>query len=169
MLVRGLLVASALLCPVLAQSLELRALEILNAKCTGCHGAAQMSGLDLRSPQTFAKGGTRGPAKDWIAKAISGQAGLQMPPGKTPLNPTEITVLNDWLAAGAPYPKAQTNATPQWWSFQKITRPKTHNPIDQFLNATLAEKKLTPVNKADKRTLIRRATFDLHGLPPTPA
>ena len=169
MLARGLLVASALLCPVLAQQLELRALEILNSKCTGCHGAAQMSGLDLRSPQSFAKGGTRGPAKGWIAKAIRGEAGLQMPPGKTPLKPTEIAVLNDWLAAGAPYPKTTNQQSNQWWSFQKITRPKTHQSIDQFLNATLAEKKLTPVNKADKRTLIRRATYDLHGLPPTPA
>jgi cytochrome c553 len=167
MSVRALLVAVAVLRVVEAQPLEDRALAILNAKCTGCHGAAQMSGLDLRSPQGLAKGGKRGPALALIGKAIRRDGELQMPPGKKPLEPAEISVLNDWLAAGAPYPKAFVPSQSAWWSFQPIPRPSASS-IDHFLNAKLAGKGLTPLPAADRPTLIRRATFDLHGLPPTP-
>jgi len=165
---RGLLVVAALFCRLAAQPLEVRALAILEAKCLGCHGATQMSGLDLRTAASFAKGGNRGSAPPRIAQAIRREGGLQMPPGKTPLAAAEIDVLTAWLNAGAPYPK-QAAHTSQWWSFRPIPRPAAKGQsIDQFVNAALAARKLTPVAKAGKRTLIRRVTFDLHGLPPTP-
>ena len=62
MLFRGLLVAVTMLRLVGAQTLEERARGLLEAKCTGCHGAAQLSGLDLRSRETLLRGGKRGPA-----------------------------------------------------------------------------------------------------------
>jgi hypothetical protein len=127
-----------------------------------------MSGLDLRSRQSLLKGGKRGPALAQIPKAVRHEGDLKMPPGKSPLNNDEIALLDAWIAAGAPYPATTKAPAPAWWSFQPLPKPATKS-IDQFINAKLAEKHLTALPKADKRTLIRRATFDLHGLPPTPA
>ncbi|MBL8240952.1 MAG: PSD1 domain-containing protein [Bryobacterales bacterium] len=168
MLVRGLLVAVAMLPSLFAQPLEVRAWDLLNAKCTGCHGEARMSGLDLRTRESFLRGGKRGPAAAHLGKAIRGEGELRMPPGKTPLPAADVALLTEWLNSGAEYPIAQKNAAPAWWSFQKIERRGEARSIDAFLNAKLAEKDLRPLPAADKRTLIRRATFDLHGLPPTP-
>ncbi|HEV3437826.1 MAG TPA: DUF1549 domain-containing protein, partial [Gemmata sp.] len=75
-----------------------------------------------------------------------------------------VLLLAGTIAAGAEPPKV-------WWSFQPITRPAspaTADPIDGFILATLKDKGLTPSPEADRRTLIRRVTFDLTGLPPTP-
>ena len=168
MFLRGLLVAVAGACALPAQSLEDRARALLEAKCTGCHGAAQMSGLDLRSPEALLKGGKRGPALPLIMKAVRREGELQMPPGKTALSSEEITLLEQWVQAGAPFPGTAKNAGPAWWSFKPIQRPPGKHTIDEFLNAKLAERKLRALPAADKLTLIRRATFDLHGLPPTP-
>jgi hypothetical protein len=169
MLARGLLVAVAVACALPAQSLEERARTLLDAKCNGCHGAAQMSGLDLRSGVSLQRGGTRGPALPLLMKAVRREGDLKMPPGKTPLTASEITLLEEWVKAGAPYPQIYKTAEPAWWSFKPIQRPQGHQNIDEFVNAKLAERKLKPLPAADKLTLIRRATYDLHGLPPTPA
>jgi len=165
---RRLLVVVALLRLLSAQPLEDRARALLDAKCNGCHGAAQMSGLDLRSSEALLKGGKRGPALPLIMKAVRREGDLQMPPGKTPLLKEEIALLEQWVSAGAPFPKAAKTAEPAWWSFKPIERPLGKNSIDEFLNAKLAERKLRPLPAADKLTLIRRATYDLHGLPPAP-
>jgi len=169
MLVRGLLVAVAVSCALPAQTLELRARRILEAKCLGCHGAAKMSGLDLRTAESLRRGGSRGPGLPLLVKAVQRDGPLQMPPGKTPLPADEVTVLREWVGAGAPFTAASTGSESLWWSFQPIVRPAARRTIDEFINATLAAKKLRPVAAADKLTLIRRATFDLHGIPPTPA
>ena len=165
---------------VCAQTLEERARGLLEAKCTGCHGAAQMSGLDLRTRETLLRGGKRGPAitlgnvdDSLLLKAVRRVGELQMPPGKAALRPEEVALLREWVAAGAPQTDATLRAGPSWWSFQKIVRPALPagdepNPIDRFLLGKLREKGLRPLAAADRLTLIRRATFDLHGLPPTP-
>ncbi len=180
MLSRGLFVVVTMLRLVCAQTLEERARGLLDAKCTGCHGAAQMSGLDLRSRETLMRGGKRGPAislgtvdDSLLLKAVRRVGELQMPPGKAALRPEEVALLREWLAAGAPQTEATRRETPSWWSFQKIVRPAlpagdAANPIDRFVLAKLREKGLRPLATADRLTLIRRATFDLHGLPPTP-
>ena len=180
MLFRGLLVAVTMLRLVGAQTLEERARGLLEAKCTGCHGAAQLSGLDLRSRETLLRGGKRGPAitlgnvdDSLLLKAVRRVGELQMPPGKAALRPEEVALLREWLAAGAPQTDASRRETPSWWSFQKIVRPAlpagdAANPIDRFVLGKLREKGLRPLAAADRLTLIRRATFDLHGLPPTP-
>jgi hypothetical protein len=91
-----------------------------------------------------------------------------MPPGSK-LSPADIAVLKNWIDAGAPYPASPSPApSSQWWSFQKpAARP--NSSIDSFLSAKLQEKSLTPSPQADKRTLIRRASFDLTGLAPSEA
>ena len=101
-----------------------------------------------------------------------------MPPtGKLP--EAEINTLVKWIAAGAPgLPAGERNAeAPRHWSFQPVRRPTLprvkdaawiKTPIDAFALAKLEAKGLAPSPPADPRTLIRRATFDLTGLPPTP-
>jgi hypothetical protein len=107
-----------------------------------------------------------------------------------PLKPQEIADLVAWVKAGAPWPAdagpppERTTAarfTPQqkaFWAFQPIrdsTPPAVRtvdwptSPLDRFVLAKLEEKGLSPAPRADKRTLLRRVTFDLIGLPPTPA
>src|SRR5262249_9408749 len=92
-----------------------------------------------------------------------------------------IRSLVEWVRAGAPWPEAEKSASgasrAPLWSLQPVrdpTPPAVRNtawpasPVDRFILAGLEAKGLTPAPRADKRTLIRRATFDLTGLPPTP-
>jgi hypothetical protein len=107
-----------------------------------------------------------------------------MPP-KRQLSANEVKALEDWVKMGAPDPRTtpvvakqgrviDINEGRRFWSFQPIARVEpptltgTNSPIDAFVQAKLKEKGLSPAPQADKRTLIRRATFDLVGLPPTP-
>ena len=92
-----------------------------------------------------------------------------------------ILLLDEWIAAGAAWPKTAGSAagaptTAQlWWSFQKPVRPVVpvnkdpwvRTPVDAFIAQRLTAQKLKPAREADRRTLIRRAYLDLHGLPPT--
>ena len=94
MLFRGLLVVVTMLRLVCAQTLAERARSLLEAKCTGCHGAARMSGLDLRTRETLIRGGKRGPAitlgnvgDSLLLKAVRRVGELQMPPGKAACGP----------------------------------------------------------------------------------
>ena len=140
-----------------------------------------MSGLRLDTRAAALKGGTRGPAVSpgklqesrlWLAVT---QGSPAMPPaGKLP--ESEIAVLRDWIGGGALWPEsaAPGGAAPSWWAFQKVRAqavPKiagVTNPVDAFIRAKLGEQGLKPAAEADRRTLVRRAAFDLHGLPPTP-
>jgi hypothetical protein len=165
-------------------SVENAAKAVLEAKCVACHGEARMSDLDLRERGTILKGGKRGPAivpgnaeASLLYKAVKRAGELQMPAGKTPLTPSEISVLRDWINAGAPWEAApRTTAANTWWSFKKPVRPAVpavkdgwvHNPIDAFILARLEQNGLQPAPTADRRTMVRRAYFDLNGLPPTP-
>ena len=114
-----------------------------------------------------------------------------MPKGGTKLTQDQIAVLTDWIRMGAPWP--QTAAAPMiagkhitddmrhWWSFLPLQEPAVpvvkdaelkgwaKTDIDRFVLAKLEAKDLKPSPMADKRTLIRRATLDLTGLPPEPA
>jgi len=146
-----------------------------------------MSGLDLRSREAILKGGKRGPAivpgqpdQSLLMKAILREGDLKMPPGKQGLSTNEIAAVREWIAKGASSEVTREltrkKVEPSWWAFKKPVRPSVPavknsaavaNPIDAFILAKLEEKGLTPSPRADKRTLIRRAYFDLHGLPPT--
>src|SRR5262249_44950293 len=129
--------------------------------------------------------------KSGLVEAIRWES-LEMPP-KNKLNETQIATLTEWIRRGAPMPKDHeggvsvsirknrgviTEEDRQWWAFQPIKRPvvpaiqnsefRIQNAIDAFVVAKVIENGLSPAPQADKRTLLRRLTFDLIGLPPTP-
>ena len=155
--------------------------QILDKNCVGCHGPAKMGGLDLRERASLLKGGKRGPAvvpgdasASLLYRAVRREGDLQMPPGKNGLAAAEVETLKAWIDSGASWPaSASAAAEPGWWSFRKVRQPEVpangaKNPIDAFIRAKLEEKGLRAVRAADRRTLIRRAYYDLHGLPPSP-
>ncbi len=126
-----------------------------------------MAGVQLTSSDDIA------PLKDKLLAAIGYAGKVKMPPSGA-LPAEDVQILTKWIAEGAKWPAASTGAgagkqAPNWWAFRKVVRPAvpgaTGNPIDAFLNAKLTGISVAP--PADKRTLIRRAYFDLHGLPPT--
>jgi hypothetical protein len=155
--------------------------EVLESNCGTCHGEARMGGLDLRTREAMLKGGKRGPAivpgkpdESLLVKAVLRQGELQMPPGKTPLPPPAVALLKQWVADGAAWEAGTGRRTePSWWSFRKPVLPPIPtgeaNPIDAFVARAYKDKGLHAVAQASRATLARRAYFDLHGLPPTPA
>ncbi|HAB14245.1 MAG TPA: hypothetical protein DCE47_21385 [Planctomycetaceae bacterium] len=175
---------------------ESRIRPLLIKHCLACHGPKkQESGLRLDSRAGWARGGERGtsivPGKvrdSLLLKAVShSDPSLKMPPaGK--LSTNEIADLTKWvqlgafdprtLATGPPSPKRMSLEQAQdFWSLQPIASPAIpkvsdpdwrRGPIDAFVRERLQKRGLNPVGVADRRTLIRRATFDLTGLPPTP-
>ena len=170
-------------------------LPILQAKCLRCHGAQQhKAALDLRSRAAMIHGGESGPAllagvaeKSLLWIRIAGD---QMPPGKEKLSAAEKGTLKVWIDSGARATAADTpvpapavdrqiaDADRQFWAFQPPTRPpvpvvkdkqRVRNAVDAFILAALEKKGLTLSPRADRPTLLRRASFDLIGLPATPA
>jgi hypothetical protein len=109
---------------------------------------------------------------------------LQMPPKDKKLSDAQIADLEAWVKMGAPDPRAATASQKAWvdsnkkhWAWQPLKKPAVpevkdaswcKTPVDNFIVAKLEDKNLKPSPITDKRTLIRRATFDLIGLPPTP-
>jgi len=160
--------------------------------CFRCHGPARKGGLRVDSRGGLIRGGRTGPAivpgkpdKSLLIQAVRRKhAKFKMPPGKA-LPAHVVTDLERWIAEGAVWTEVSTekyakysigkNAR-EFWSFQPVRRPTVpvvsrkdwnKNPIDAFVLSRLQKKELVVGQLADKRTLIRRATFDLVGLPPT--
>jgi hypothetical protein len=161
-----------------------RAFLVIRENCLACHGSLKNSSLDLRTRDGLLKGGARGPAvvpgkpeESRLFRFISGRDKIQMPPGKK-LGAAKVAILKQWIQAGAPWPAAVA-VDDRPWAFQPIKRPAIpqirnsqsaiRNPIDSFVLAKLRAKRLSLAPEADRRTLIRRLSFDLIGLPPTPA
>ncbi len=170
-------------------------LPILTAHCFKCHGLeARKAGLDLRTVGMMKRGGDNGPVitagsadKSMLYERIADRS---MPPeNELPLSDAKIELLRRWLDAGAPAlqadepppdaaaPPAVTDEDRQFWSFQKPRRAavpdvgdisRVRTPIDAFVLARLEEKSLSLSPEADRATLIRRASYDLVGLPPSP-
>src|SRR6266542_390682 len=95
------------------------ALAIFENHCLSCHGAAQMSGLDLRQRDTVLKGGKRGPAvvpgkpdDSLLYRAVTRRGDLQMPPGKQGLAAGDVARLKVWIEAGAPWEASAATADP---------------------------------------------------------
>lgn len=154
-------------------------------------------GLLLNSAAGWQAGGDTGPILDAgapgnsrVLRALAHDGELKMPPsGKLPQE--QIDAIAAWIAMGAPWPDEPAPAGPmapasfddrlaaaktEHWSFKPVTRPEVpavadpslvNNPIDAFVEARLEGAALSMSPEADRRTLIRRATFDLTGLPPT--
>jgi hypothetical protein len=171
------------------QDFERRVRPILVEQCQSCHGPKkQMGGLRLDSREAILKGGDSGPAlktgdpdESRLIRAVRHDGDLKMPPRKK-LPPPAIDALAAWVKAGAPWPAAERvdldrDVWKRHWAFQPVRRPPvpalrtaTHarNPIDRFIVHRLVAKGLSPSAEADRRTLMRRLSFDLVGLPPTP-
>lgn len=161
-----------------------RAVEILREKCVSCHGQSRLSELDVRTREGLLRGGKRGPsvvpgdaAASLLYQAIRHDGDLAMPLGSGPLADEDVHILRTWIDSGADWPEAITKGGHTgWWSFQAVERPVpppqgegwARTPIDRFIARSHAQHRLEPVGAADRRTWIRRATYDLHGLPPTP-
>ena len=159
-----------------------RVQPILN-RCVGCHSGPTPTGsLDLTNRESALKGGQSGAA---IAPGRSTESLLyqmvrskKMPPGD-PLPDAQAEALREWIDAGAVWGEklGHEPAGLDWWALQRLSRPAipevrnrpwVRNPIDAFILAPLEEKRLSPSPPAARITLIRRATYDLLGLPPTP-
>lgn len=176
---------------------ETRIRPVLAEKCLSCHGPAkQTSGLRLDSLAAMLAGGDSGPAlvpgkKDdsllFQAAAHKGDAS-KMPPKNSrlvPLNPDQVADLGRWIDSGAHWPASAslsatgvTSSAERHWAFQPLVKPPVvptvadpvwqASPVDAFIAERLSKAGLRPSPPADRRTLIRRLTFDLLGLPPTP-
>ncbi|MFN7921232.1 MAG: PSD1 and planctomycete cytochrome C domain-containing protein [Bryobacteraceae bacterium] len=191
----AILIFSASLLAAEGEFFELKVRPVLAKNCFGCHAASKMGGLELTSRESMLKGGKRGPAlmpgdpaQSLVVKAIhQSDPTLKMPPsGK--LADSEIADLESWIKSGATWPAtpaaphptgAKYAITPEqrsWWAFQPVRKPRPpqvkdaawgKQPIDAFVLARLEQKGLKPNPAANPRDLIRRAYYDLIGLPPT--
>ena len=169
--------------PTLAAA-EADAPAILQQKCAQCHGASSgMSGLKINSRDNLLKGGSRGPAlvpghsaDSLLYKAVAHIGDVAMPPGGS-LPSDEIAAIKTWIDAGATWTAGAVSANPAntWWAFRKPVRPAvpadpaSRNPIDAFIDRKLAAAGIPKSPAADRLTLLRRASYDLLGLPPTQA
>jgi hypothetical protein len=174
-----------------AEFFESKIRPILVESCVGCHGPKQQkSGLRMDSRQSVLTGGDEGPAavpgnpeESPIILAVRYEDPHHMPPRKR-LPDEAVESLTSWVKMGMPWPETAVlagaaesdDAWKSHWAFQPVANPtppevshadRVKNPIDRFVLARLEAKGLTPSATADKRTLIRRASFDLIGLPPT--
>jgi len=165
-------------------------------KCHG--DSKQKGGLRVDSRQALLQGGDSGPAivpgsaeKSLLVEAIRQVGDVCMPP-KSRLGEGEISRVSEWIQHGAPWPNSPatagkpgdspvapelTEAQRNWWAFrpvQPVAPPEVkdtsnvRNPIDRFLEHEFEARQVTPLGPAGKGALLRRATFDLVGLPPTP-
>src|SRR5258707_5021896 len=184
----------AALTPAQNQFFETRVRPLLAEKCYKCHSLQAdkvKARLLLDSRDGVLKGGETGPAivpgdpeKSLLIKAVRyTDPDLQMPP-KSKLTDEQIADLVAWVKMGAPDPRltgssqpASADSAKKHWAWQPVMKPAVpevkdsswpKSPIDNFILSKLEEKELKPNPRADKRTLIRRATFDLIGLPPSP-
>jgi mono/diheme cytochrome c family protein len=156
---------------------------ILAGKCLHCHGPdRKKGGLDLSRRARLVAGGDSGeavlPGKPGESLLHEKVAGGKMPPAN-PLSAQQIAAFRAWIEAGAPYEDEPVLAVAgaDWWAFQPVRRPAVprtrfdalaRNAVDHFLFAALEKKGLQPAPPADRLALLRRVTFDLTGLPPTP-
>jgi cytochrome c553 len=183
--------------PSTAEFFEKDIRPVLVEICQSCHGAEKSKGgLKLVDRAAILRGGDSGaaivpgkPDESLVIRAVRYLDEPKMPPKKK-LTDTQVAKLERWVAMGAPWPaehKAQravtagalrlTDAQRRWWAFQPVRdEPPPFardgsgrgNAVDCFISAELDKHGILAASPADRRTLIRRATFDLTGLPPTP-
>jgi mono/diheme cytochrome c family protein len=168
-------------------SFERDVLPILSANCSKCHGAGKIeAGLDLRTLRGMLEGGDNG------AVLVRGDASRsllfqkvskgEMPPGKAKLSEAQVRLVRDWINAGAPSAQSSGASSAEsqrdrHWAFRPLAHPRiphvrhgqqVRTPVDAFLLVKLEAKGLTLSPDAPRGTLLRRAYFDLLGLPPSP-
>jgi hypothetical protein len=186
--------ADTKLTPAQLEFFESKVRPVLAEHCYKCHSAKAekvKGGLRLDSRDALLAGGNSGPAivpgdpeKSLLIKAVGyGDPDLQMPPKGEKLSDTHVANLVAWVKMGAPDPRTgpavasyDYSGKTNHWAWKPMTRPVVpavqnaawaKTSIDKFVLAKLESKGMKPNDMADKRTLIRRATFDLIGLPPS--
>ncbi len=163
---------------------------VLVEHCQKCHGEKkQWGGLRLDSREALMRGGDAGaaivpgkPKESLLIRAVRHEDEDLKMPKEGKLTERQIADLVRWVEMGAPFPQAQKTGArtrdPNHWAFQPpadVAVPAVkdlawpQSVMDRFILAKIEEAGLSPAARADKRTLIRRVTFDLTGLPPTPA
>ncbi len=177
-----------------AEKFEKEIRPLLATHCFACHGEKKQEyGLRLDRRDSFLQGSDEGaifnadqPDQSKILQSLRREGDSPMPPeGKEKLAPVELAKLTDWIKSGAPWPKDEhANENParsvaNHWAFQPVREPPvpanpaanawTRTPIDAFIWEKLAAKNLQPSPAADPRTLLRRTTYDVTGLPPSAA
>ena len=166
---------------------------LLAGQCVRCHGPAKQSGgLRLDSRAAVLKGGDSGPAavegkpdESLIVRAIEHAGDLRMPSAKQKLSSADARAVRDWVARKMPWPAdadlAHTGAQAgddrrAWWAYQPVKSAEPpavkdakwpREPIDYFVLAKQEAANLSPAPPADRRTWLRRVSYDLTGLPPT--
>jgi hypothetical protein len=191
--------AEAVADPKAFEFFENKIRPILAERCFECHAAEKQKGnLRLDSRAAILSGGDSGPAvivgkpeESLLVQVVRYAFDIKMPP-KSKLPEREIADLTQWVKMGAPWPDSRPsgaaanksksdNITAEqraFWAFQPVVDPKLpavqnetwlQSPLDRFILSRMEQAGLTPARTADRRTLIRRATFDLTGLPPTVA
>ncbi len=178
--------------PEAVEFFEKQVRPVLAEHCLECHGPKkQESGLRLDSRAAVLKGGDSGPAivlgkpdESFLIEAIRHDGEVRMPPAG-PLSATAVEALTAWIAQGVAWPEAAMPgdtvdpqaAAARHWAFQPVRRPAvpvleeddwSQSPIDRFVLQKLRAQGLSPAPRAARETLLRRVTFDLIGLPPTP-
>lgn len=165
--------------------------SLLESRCLSCHNTQDRKGdFSLETHEQMTDSGQVSPGspeESGLLQVVLSERNEapSMPKDGTPLTAAEAKVLHDWIAAGAKWPASVTLSQPavtsfDWWSFQPIRNPPIPDvqtdtaswltsPIDRFVLDRLQKKGMQPSDRADRRTLIRRVTYDLTGLPPTPA
>jgi len=159
---------------------------VLSSHCFKCHSSiAQKGGLRLDSRKAILEGGTQGvivipgnPASSKLMNAINHSGDLKMPRSKK-IPDSDINAIEKWISMGLPWPEEQNNLiklknnnSNNHWSFLPINKSllssdvKLH-PVDFFIQKELDKNKITASPKADKKTILRRMKFNLHGTPPT--
>jgi hypothetical protein len=162
---------------------------IFATKCVRCHGEdTQEGGLRVDTKAAVERGGDSGPVilarnsrNSLLLRRVTAEPGERMPPEGEPLSAAQIDALRRWIDAGAVWPdgvdKIGYAARYEWWSFRPMRGAKpqatgrsewVRTPIDDFIWQKLEEQGLKPSPEADRRTLYRRLSFDLLGLPPDP-
>lgn len=150
---------------------------IFERHCVRCHGAGNRKGdvslatsADLQSNELVIAGE---PDNSHLIDLVTAQDGElpSMPKEAEPLSEAEVDLLRQWVEEGANWPagivlKEMAKADQSWWAYQPLK--VMDQSIDDFIRAKLQEHHLTMSPRADRRTLIRRLSFDLHGLPPSP-
>lgn len=166
--------------------------SIFEKRCLSCHNDTDRKGdFSLQTETSLKESGYVEPGNSndsHILGVISsvGQKTPTMPKNASPLSRFEVETIRKWILDGARWPKGRTLKEPvvdnfDWWSFKPIVQPEVpmieigsvesewvRNPIDAFVLTRMLSRKLMPSSEANRRTLIRRLTFDLIGLPPTP-
>jgi hypothetical protein len=178
--------------PAAVEFFEKEVRPLLVEKCQSCHGEKKTGGgLSLTSRAALLEGGDHGPAvvpgkpaESLLIKAVNHAGELKMPQ-KGKLAANEIEKLTLWVARGAVWPdsaNAARTSTPtekqrRWWAFQPVRpyavpavkdREWPRSDVDRFVLAELEKRAIVPAKPAERRVLLRRVTFDLTGLPPTP-